>query len=222
MTISAAVIAGGKSSRMGTDKALLTLEPGGPTLLECVLAAVGSVASDVMIIAAGRPEYARFGTRLEPDHYPGGAALGAIATGLEAARSPRCLVVPCDLPFLNADLLAYMADLDPEADVLIPAVEGESRQGRGEIMQTLHAIYRETCLEPIRARLRSEQRQVIGFFPEVRVRKVPEATIRAFDPELLSFFNANTPGALDQARAIARDRRARRAEGGTPKPYTWE
>ncbi len=206
--ISAAVIAGGKSSRMGTDKALLTLEPGGPTLLERVLAAVRTVADDVLIIASDRPEYARFGARLEPDHYPGGAALGAIATALEAAHTPRCLVVPCDLPFLNPDLLAFLADLDPGADVVIPAVEGESRQGRGGILQTLHAIYRDTCLEPIRAHLRSEQRQVIGFFPEVRVRKVPEATIREFDPDLLTFFNANTPLALDQARAIARERRA--------------
>lgn len=218
--ISAAVIAGGKSSRMGTDKALLTLEPGGPTLLQRVLSAVSTVAGDVMVIATDRPEYERLGVRLEPDHYPGGAALGAIATALEAARSSRCLVVPCDLPFLNTDLLAYMVDLDPDADVVIPAVQGESRQGRGEILQTLHAIYRESCLEPIRARLRSGQRQVIGFFPEVRVRKVPESTIREYDPDLLTFFNANTPEALDEARAIVRLRRGKPPEDGAPKPYT--
>lgn len=201
--ISAAVIAGGKSSRMGTDKALLTLELGGPTLLQLVVTAVRTVADDVIIIASDRPHYARFGARVEPDHYPGGAALGAIATALEAARAQRCLVVPCDLPFLNPPLLTYLADLDPAADVVIPAIEGESRQGRGEILQTLHAVYSTACLEPIRARLRSEQRQVIGFFPEVRVRKVQEAMIRQFDPDLLSFFNANTPEALDRARAIA-------------------
>lgn len=206
--VSAAVLAGGQSSRMGVDKALLTLTPGGPPFLKIVLDAVGTIADDVMIIASDRPDYAQFGARLVPDRYPGDAALGGIATALEAARSPRCLVVPCDLPFLNAALLAYMAGFDPEADVVIPVIAGKSRQGQHEILQPLHAIYRDTCLEPIRRRLRSEQRQVIGFLPHVRVRRVTEATVRAFDPDLLTFFNANTPEALDQARAIARERQA--------------
>lgn len=201
--ISAAVIAGGKSSRMGTDKALLTLMPGGPTLLQLVLGAAGAVADDLMVIASDRPAYAQPGVRVVPDHYPGSAALGAIATALEAARHPRCLVVPCDAPFLDRRLLAYLAELDPAADVVIPVIPGESRQGVGLIRQTLHAIYGTGCLEPIRTRLRLEQRQVIGFFPDVRVREVPEATLRDYDPDLLSFFNANTPEALARARAIS-------------------
>lgn len=197
--ISAAVLAGGRSLRMGRDKALLTLEPGGPTFLQRTLDTVRAVADDVMVIANDRPEYAKFGARLVPDHYPGGAALGAIATALEAARSPRCLVVPCDLPLLNAGLLTWLAEFDDEADVVVPIVNG--------FVQPLHAIYRDTCLEPIRLRLRLEQRQVVGFFPRVRVREVPETAIRAVDPDLLAFFNANTPEALDQARAIARAHR---------------
>lgn len=197
------MIAGGKSSRMGTDKALMALRPGGPTLLQLVLAAVSTVADDLMVIASDRPQYAQAGVRVEPDHYPGGAALGAIATALETARHARCLVVACDAPFLNRRFLTYLTDLDPAADVVIPVVAGESRQGTGTIMQTLHAIYGTACLEPIRARLRLHQRQVIGFFPDMRVREVPEQTVREFDPELLTFFNANTPEALAQARAIA-------------------
>ena len=206
--ISAAVIAGGKSSRMGTDKALLTLEPDGPPLLQLVLAAVSTVADDVMIIATDRPGYERFGGRLVADHYQGGAALGAIATALEAARHPHCLVVSCDVPFLNPALLRYLAEADPQADVVIPVIAGESRQGRGQIMQTLHAVYRDTCLVPIRERLQCDQRQVIGFFPQVKVHAVPEEIVRAYDPDLLSFFNVNTPEALEQARGLARARHA--------------
>lgn len=207
--ISAAVLAGGKSTRMGTNKALLTLEPGGPTLLRLVLDAVRDVADDLMVIAGDRAPYAAMGVHVETDHYPGDAALGGIATALETSRHARCLVVPCDAPFLNRRLLAYLANLDPAADVVVPVVAGESRQGGGHLYQTLHAMYGTGCLEPIRARLRLHQRQVIGFFPDVRVREVPEATVREFDPALLTFCNANTPEALAQARAINRSRRDR-------------
>lgn len=202
--ISAAIIAGGRSTRMGADKALLTLVPGGPTLLDLILQALCPLTDDLMIIASGRPDYQRSGARLVPDHYPGDAALGAIATALEAAFHPRCLVVGCDTPFLERRLLAYLVQLDADADIVVPVISGESRQGASRILQTLHAVYGPGCLEPIRARLRLHQRQVIGFFPAVRVREVPEETVRVFDPDLRSFFNVNTPAALERARSLAR------------------
>lgn len=189
---------------MGADKALLTLEPGGPTLLDLVLHALRPLTDDLMIVASDRPAYARSGARLVPDHYPGDAALGAIATALEAARCPHCLIVPCDTPFLSRPLLAYLVHLDPDADAVIPVITGVSRQGGSRVVQTLHAVYGAGCLEPIRARLRLQQRQVVGFLPAVRVHEVDEETVRAFDPDLRSFFNVNTPEALARARALAR------------------
>jgi molybdopterin-guanine dinucleotide biosynthesis protein A len=138
--------------------------------------------------------------RIVPDGYPGSAALGGIATALSCCASDFCLVVACDMPFLNLRLLQWMAAQPKNYDVLIPHLSGESRQGGDFIYQTLHAIYSKRCLPAIECQLNDGNRQVIGFFGKVNVQVIPEAQIRELDPELRSFFNANSPEAAAQAR----------------------
>lgn len=200
--LSAAVLAGGLSTRMGTDKALLPLRPGDPPLGALVVQRLRHVASDVFVVTPDRPGYDALGARLVPDAYPGAAALGGIATALEAATYGHCLVVACDLPFLNPRLLRWLADQPRDYDVLIPRLPGESRQGRGAVFQTLHAVYGEGCLPAIRRRLAEDNLRVVGFFEEVLVREVTVDEIRPLDPELRSFFNANTPEAAAAARRL--------------------
>lgn len=199
--LSAAVLAGGQSRRMGEDKALLRLEDGGPTLLELVLARVRDVADDVLIVASERPGYAGYGARVVPDAYPDAGTLGGIATALREASCGHCLVVACDMPFLNKGLLTAMASLPRNYDALVPQVPGESRQGSGLIWQTLHAIYGRSCLASIERRLNAGQLKVIGFFPDVRVVPIGVEVVRRYDPEERTFFNANTPAAVVAARS---------------------
>lgn len=201
LPMSVAVLAGGQSRRMGRDKSLAPLWPGGPPMLELVLAVVAPLADDLFVVASDRPEYARFGARVVPDAYPGAATLGGIATSIEAARTDAVLVVACDMPLLSPALIRFMRDTPRDYDVLVPVVEGESRQGKGLVRQTLHAVYRPGCLRPVRSRIRAGQLQVIGFFREVRVREIDEATVRRFDPGLRGFHNANTPDAARLAAA---------------------
>jgi molybdopterin-guanine dinucleotide biosynthesis protein A len=191
------------SRRMGTDKALIALKPAGPPLLAMTRDRVRSIAGDVFVIATNRPHYAQVGLPVVPDEVDDSGALGGILTALRYAHQEHCLVIPCDLPFLNAALLTWMARQPRDYDVLIPQLPGESRQGRGYIYQTLHAIYGKGCLPAIEHQLASGRKQVIGFFDDVIVRPIPEAIVRTYDPELHSFFNANTPEALATARAIA-------------------
>jgi len=204
MAIAAAVLAGGRSSRMGRDKALIQLEPSGPTLLELVLDRVALVADQRFIVATDRPRYGGFGVPVEPDHFPDAAALGGIATALEVVDGARCLVVPCDLPFLNGPLLTHLAKRAESADIVVPTVRGESRQRGGVIYQTLHAIYGPACLPFIGDQLKREERQIVRFFDQVTVLPIDEATVRGYDPELWSFFNVNTPEALATARVHQR------------------
>ena len=194
---------------MGTDKALIRLDPTGPTLLERVLERVVAVSEERVIIATNRPAYAAFGVAVEPDHYPGAAALGGIATALEVAAGKPCLVVACDLPFLEPVLLQHLCALSADADVVVPAVRGESRQGGGMILQTLHAVYGLACLPAITAQIARGERQIVRFFKEVGVTTVSEETVRQFDPELWTLFNVNTPEALARAKAHARSETAR-------------
>jgi molybdenum cofactor guanylyltransferase len=198
--LSAAVLAGGMSTRMGTDKALLPLRSGDPPMAAIVLDRLQRISRDVFIVASNRPEYDQFGARVVADLYPGAAALGGIATALTNSRDDYCLVVACDMPFLSFALIKWMAAQPRDYDVLIPVLPGESRQGGKMIYQTLHAIYHKRCLPAIEEQLSSGNRQVIGFFDRVTVRQIPEDQVWALDPSLRSFFNANSPEAVAQAR----------------------
>lgn len=200
--LTAAVLVGGKSSRMGTDKALLPLMPNGPPLLRLVLDQVSAVADEVMLVGEERPGYGGFGVPVIPDGHPEQGTLGGIATALATASHRHVLVVACDMPFLDAGLLGWMAALPRVYDVLVPRLPGESRQGSGFVFQTLHAIYGGACLPAIERRLTADRRQVIGFFEDVRVQTVELEAVRRFDPDLRSFFNANTPEAAAAARRI--------------------
>lgn len=208
--LSAAVLAGGLSRRMGTDKALLRLREGDPPLAAVVVEGVRRVAAEVFLVGTERPGYARFGVPVVPDRYPEAGALGGIATALATATNEHCLVVACDLPFLNASLLRWMADQPRDYDVLVPRLPGESRQGTGQVFHTLHAVYGRACLPAIERQLAAGRKQVIGFFADVRVREVGAPIVEQFDPERWSFFNANTPEAAGQAsrRLDELDRRA--------------
>ena len=187
---------------MGTDKALLRLMPDGPTLIELVVAAVRAVADEVFIVA-NDDRLASLGLRTVPDAFPGAGSLGGIYSAVAGARTPYCLVVACDMPFLSPPLLRALADTPRDYDVLAPYLEvGTNRQGGAKgVYETLHAIYGRAALPAMRAQLASEQYRIVGFFPQVRVRAVAEEQVRALDPQLRSFFNVNTPERLTEARA---------------------
>jgi molybdopterin-guanine dinucleotide biosynthesis protein A len=204
--LSAAVLAGGRSRRMGADKAFLPLVEGGRPMLALVLDRLRDVADDVMVVANDRERFAEFGARIVPDVHADIGTLGGIHSAVSHATHDHCLVVACDMPFLNPGLLQRMAAEPRDYDVLVPVVPGESRQGvEGGVRQTLHAIYSTRCRPAIEERIRSGKHQVIGFFGAVRVRPLDLAEITRWDPALLSFFNANTPEALAQAATMVRD-----------------
>ncbi|HEY7029855.1 MAG TPA: molybdenum cofactor guanylyltransferase [Thermomicrobiales bacterium] len=201
--LSAAILAGGRSSRMGTDKALLTLRPGGPPMAAIVASALNRLSDDVFLVSPPRPQYAGVGAPLRPDLYGETGPLGGIASAIAHARHDFCLVVSCDMPFVNVDLLRWMAQRPRNFDVLVPTLRGDSRQGRDVVFQTMHAIYGKGCLPAIERNLRDGRLQTVAFFDEVVVETVDETEVRRFDPELRSLFSVNTPEALAQARRWA-------------------
>ena len=202
--LAAAILAGGQSSRMGRDKALLRLEEDGPTFLETTIAKLAVVANPVFVVAPFDRDYQRFGVDVVPDAFPGGGGLGGIATGLIAADGCDVIAVACDHPFLSVSLLRWMASIDDEYDALAPRTRGQSRQGGDQIVQTLHAIYRPDCLPVLRDEIARGYRNSMSFFNRVRLRAIDEDELRAIDPELLSLLSANTPDSLEEARRISR------------------
>jgi molybdopterin-guanine dinucleotide biosynthesis protein A len=173
-------------------------------MLGLVLERLSAVADDVLIVANDQERYASFGARVVPDLHPQVGALGGIQAAVAWSAHEHCLVVACDMPFLSLRLLQRMAGEPRNYDVLIPLIPGESRQrGDGLVYQTLHAIYSKRCLPFIEQRIADGQRQVVGFFEDVRVCTLDVAEIARWDPDLRSFFNANTPEALLAAARVS-------------------
>ena len=181
--VTGVLLAGGNSSRMGRNKALMTLA--GQRLVDRVLAVLSSVLDDLLMVTNSPELYADLGVRMVPDVVAGKGALGGIHSALHHAAAPHCLVVACDMPFLNADFLRYIVDQRTAYDVVVPIAGGRP--------QPLHAVYGKACLQPIARRLETDRLHVVGFFPDVRVREVTAQELAAFDPEGLSFRNLNTP-----------------------------
>jgi molybdopterin-guanine dinucleotide biosynthesis protein A len=201
--LSAVALAGGESRRMGSDKALLPLVAGGQPMLRLVLEQLAAISDDVLVVANEKERYASFGARVVPDLHPQVGALGGIQAAITWSAHEHCLVVACDMPFLSLPLLRRMVAEPRNYDVLVPVIPGESRQrADGLVFQTLHAIYGKQCLPFIEKRIAEGNKQVISFFEDVRVRSLDLAEIVSWDPELRSFFNANTPEALLAAGKI--------------------
>ncbi|HEX8959687.1 MAG TPA: molybdenum cofactor guanylyltransferase, partial [Solirubrobacterales bacterium] len=179
---------GGRSSRLGQDKALLHL-PDGRSLIAHVVARLAPLVSEVVVVATDGERLGPLPARIVPDVFPDGGALGGIYAGIAAAREEYALVVACDMPLLSLPLLRHLLALPRDFDVLLPRLA----DGQAE---PLHAVYAKACLEPIRRQLESGRRRIISFLGDVRVRYVEEAELRRLDPELRSFFNVNTPADL--------------------------
>lgn len=191
--LTVAVLAGGKSSRMGTDKSFVRVL--GRPLVEDVLAHVAGIGAEIIIVTNRPEDYRYLGLPLFTDVLPDKGALGGIYTALHSSSQPHTFCVACDMPFVVRPLLDYLISLIPEGDAIVPRLNGEAEPFR--------AIYSQACLGPIRAALDAGKMRVISFFPDVRVRFVDELEIDRFDPQHLSFFNVNTPDDLEQARRLA-------------------
>ena len=191
MSVSAAIMAGGKSKRMGQDKAWIELD--GEPLIRRVANVLAQVADEVIVVA-NDPKYATLGLRVVPDRFPGGGALGGIATGVSAATHDRVLVAACDMPFLSVEVWRVLLDHRYEADVVIPKIGGE--------FETLHALYTKACVASMERSLAAGKLRVISFFDEVRVQAIEERELRIADPTLRSFTNVNTPEELASALRV--------------------
>ena len=188
--ISGIILAGGKSRRMGRDKAFLEL--GTKPLIRIVLEAIHTVVHEVFIVTNDPEHYTCFDVRLVEDIYHGLGKLGGIHAGLVAATYDRALVVACDMPCLNPDLLRYLASLSPYYDAVVPRVDG--------LREPLHAIYSRSCLGAIQAEIDAGRREAYSFHSRVNTRYVEREELQRFDPSLLSLWNVNTPEDWQRAK----------------------
>ena len=163
---------GGRSSRMGRDKALLPYRGG--SLAGAVARAVECAAGRVTLV--GNP-----GIGGIADLYPGEGPLGGILTALHHTTAEWNLVVACDMPGISSELLGRLLEAAEEsgADALLPS-------GPSGKVEPLCAVYRRQSLEQMEANFARGIRKVTAALEGL-------ATVRLAVPELAPFQNVNTP-----------------------------
>jgi molybdopterin-guanine dinucleotide biosynthesis protein A len=173
MTMSGVILAGGTSTRMGRNKAVLEL--GGRRLIDRLVEGLQQIFPEVIIV---------------PDLIPNKGALGGIYTAAAIANHPWAFVMACDMPFFSPGLIRYLATLTEDWDAVVPYTDD---------WEPLYALYAKTCLPAMERQIHSDNLKVSLFFPSIRVRRVGREELGPHDPEGLSLFNVNTPQEFVQA-----------------------
>ena len=187
------VLAGGRSTRMGTNKALLEFD--GVRLIERLVETLRPLFPEIAIVANDAEPYADLGVPVWPDRIPGKGSLGGIYTAVYHSMFPQTFCIACDMPFPNPTVIGLLRDLAPGSDVVVP------RTSDG--YQPLHAVYSKTCLPAMEAMIHADRLKIDGLFPTVRLRTVEEHELRPLDPALLCFVNVNTQEELEAAARLA-------------------
>ncbi len=199
MTVTSIVLAGGRSSRLGREKLAEVIA--GKSLIERAISSLSSLSPEIFIVISQKQARSSLSLYTYPeaktvvDLYPGKGSLIGIYTGLVHSTNFLNLVVACDMPFLNLDLLHYMVNISPGFDVVIPRI--------GDQMEPLHAVYSKNCAGPMKNLIEQGNLKITGFFDSVKVRYLGKEEMDRFDPERLSFFNINTEADLKKARMLA-------------------
>jgi molybdopterin-guanine dinucleotide biosynthesis protein A len=187
------VLAGGASRRMGRPKSSLQL--GGESMLERQIRVLRSVARRVTVVG-GQPGYLHeLDVPCVPDAVTARGPLGGIYTALLQSRTEFSLILGCDLPFVNRNLLAcLMLRAKAEgSDVTVP----RSPDGR---LQPLCAVYRRRALYAVRTRLAQGQNKLSSFFPMVRCTAIPWPELAGAGVRAPAFDNMNTPDKYEYVR----------------------
>ena len=176
------ILAGGQSSRMGRDKALL--EIGGKTLIERSASLCAPLVASVTLV--GDPQrYAQFGLPALADRWPGAGPLGAIATALAGAHQAWCLVLACDMPNATSAWLEWLLTraVKSPADCILAETD------RG--VEPLCAVYRAACAPTFATALDSGIRKVTDALALLNTEIIPENLWRKFSPAGDLFQNLN-------------------------------
>lgn len=188
--ISVAVLAGGQSSRMGTDKSFVQLN--GKPLIQHVLETVRLLSVPITLITNDPEPYRAFGLPIFSDIFPEKGSLGGLYTAISYSSTPYTLCIACDMPFLNQALLLYLMRQCEGFDAVVPRIGGRP--------QPIHAVYGGGCLSPIKRQIEEGQLRVRELYPRIKCRFVDDDELKQIDPELKSFTNINTPEEMEQAK----------------------
>ena len=184
--ITGIILSGGKSIRMGENKAFIEIE--GVPIISRIHTLFKSLFNEIIIVTNQKEPFLSYDASIYSDLLPNRGVLGGLYTGLFFSSFLYSFCVACDMPFLKEPVIEYLIRNIDSFDVIVPKAE--------DGLQPLHAIYSKTCLEPIREIIKKGKYKIIDFYPMAKLKIVEEHEFRSLDPRAESFINVNTPEEL--------------------------
>jgi molybdenum cofactor guanylyltransferase len=191
---SGVILAGGLSSRYGGEnKAFLRV--GGIRILDRLFAAYTELFDEIILVTNNPLEFLEWNAMIVSDIFSVRSSLTGIHAGLFYASHPFAFFSACDTPFLKKEIIETVLEhIDPAADLVIPQTSAG--------LEPLCAAYSKRCLKPAEDHLRAGKLKIQMALNKGRIKRIPEERLREKDPELVSFFNINTPEDLERAEQL--------------------
>jgi molybdenum cofactor guanylyltransferase len=186
VTAAGIVLCGGRSTRMGSSKAMLPF--GAETMLQRVVRLLGTVASPLVVVAAGDQRLPDLPTSVTVtrDEHEGRGPLEGLRAGLKALPGDvdAAYVTSCDVPLLVPEFVQRMVDLLGDYDIAVVEIDG--------FPHPLSAVYRRRTLPHVEALLDADRLRPVFLFERVPTRRVQPAELASVDPHLSTLRNLNT------------------------------
>ncbi|WP_053361124.1 molybdenum cofactor guanylyltransferase [Bacillus sp. FJAT-27251] len=199
MKAGAIILSGGKSSRMGTNKALLPFHD--KTNIERIRDELGSLFDDLLLVTNDPETYEFLNMKMVRDAYPGMGPLAGVHAGLTASHYEENIVVACDMPFVSADLAGSLVKNLKHFDAVVPVIGGRQHP--------LFASYQKRILPQLEECLESGRLRMVHLLDQLQVRYLGETELQAYADGSLEkiFFNMNHPNEYEHARKWAETER---------------
>lgn len=191
MSCSAAILAGGMSTRFGTDKALFAID-GAPMICR-VHDRLCRQFKHVFVAGGQEAAIRNLGLEYYPDNIRGKGILSGLHTALRHATSEWVFCCACDMPLVNQAVIRLILDQRPHGDVLLPVI--------GEMRQPLHALYRTSIMPVVEQCCRTASNHLPDLLTSVSVRYLDDSYFDHLPNYRLSFVNMNDQATLDSYRA---------------------
>ena len=191
---SGVILAGGLSKRLGgKNKAFIRI--GGKRIIDRQIDVYRRLFDQIILVTNDPVAYMDVDALIVSDHYDQRSSLNGLHAGLFAAAHDHVFCTACDTPFVSGALISCLLEqIDPKADIVIPTTASG--------FEPMFAVYKKSCLPAMDWQLERQLLKIQGLFRKVRVKTVAESRLRAIDPELISFFNVNTPEDLVMAERL--------------------
>jgi molybdenum cofactor guanylyltransferase len=177
--ITGVILAGGKNSRMGSDKGLLQV--GDKSIMERQIEVLQPLVNDIIIIHNGK-HYSHLGYQVHEDLILDCGPMGGIYTALKVSQTPKNFILSCDMPFINNELVKLIIREAEHCEIAIPR--------HGEKLEPLCAVYDQSCLETFKELL---DQKALKMMDALKFFKVKEIRVPQEILDTKPFTNINTP-----------------------------